>query len=145
MRCARRLDMNILYLCHRFPYPPRRGGKIRPFNMIRHLSARHAVTVVSLARSAAEANEGAGLAQHCAAYEMGRVDDRVQALRMLARLPTPTPSSFGFFYSHGLARRVRHLLATQRFDLILVHCSSAAQYVADVRGVPKVLHFGDMD
>jgi sugar transferase (PEP-CTERM/EpsH1 system associated) len=137
--------VRILYVCHRFPYPPKRGGKIRPFNMIRHLSARHEVTVASLARSADEAREGAGLARHCSAYEMGRVDDRVQALRMVARLPTPTPSSFGFFHSPDLARRVRRLLAAQRFDLIFVHCSSAAQYVAHVRNVPKVLDFGDMD
>ncbi len=31
--------MKILYVCHRFPFPPKRGGKIRPFNMIRHLHA----------------------------------------------------------------------------------------------------------
>ncbi len=48
--------MNILYVCHRFPYPPKRGGKIRPFNMIRHLGSQgHQVTVCSLARSAEEA------------------------------------------------------------------------------------------
>ncbi len=33
----------------------------------------------------------------------------------------------------------------QRFDLIFVHCSSVAQYVEHVRGVPKILDFGDMD
>ena len=32
--------MKILYVCHRFPFPPKRGGKIRPFNMIRHLADR---------------------------------------------------------------------------------------------------------
>jgi sugar transferase (PEP-CTERM/EpsH1 system associated) len=137
--------MNILYVCHRFPFPPKRGGKIRPFNMIRHLGARHRVTVASLARGDEEAREGAGLSAHCAHYEIGRVHDRVQALRMLARLPTPAPSSFGFFHSPALARRVRALLAQQRFDLIFVHCSSAAPYVAHVRGIPKILDFGDMD
>ena len=46
------VGMKILYVCHRFPYPPKRGGKIRPFNMIRHLhAAGHEVTVCSLARS----------------------------------------------------------------------------------------------
>ena len=41
--------MKILYVCHRFPFPPKRGGKIRPFNMIRHLTAQgHEVTVCSL-------------------------------------------------------------------------------------------------
>ena len=35
-----RLGMKILFLCHRLPYPPQRGGKIRPFNMIRHLGGQ---------------------------------------------------------------------------------------------------------
>jgi sugar transferase (PEP-CTERM/EpsH1 system associated) len=138
--------MKVLYLCHRFPFPPKRGGKIRPFNMIRHLSgAGHAVTVASLARSPEEAQEGQGIAPFCAHYEMTVVSRLAQAARMVARLPTPIPSSMGYFYSPQLARRVDELLARERFDLIFVHCSSMAPYVAAVRGVPKILDFGDMD
>src|SRR6185295_13285092 len=69
----------------------------------------------------------------------------VQVLRMIARLPTPAPSSFGFFRSGSMAKAVRAHLARERFDLIFVHCSSVAPYVAHVRGVPKILDFGDMD
>jgi sugar transferase (PEP-CTERM/EpsH1 system associated) len=137
--------MKILYVCHRFPFPPKRGGKIRPFNMIRHLSAAHEVTVASLVRSQAEAEEGAGLAKHCAHYEMARVDTVPQILRMVARLPTTVPSSMGYFYSPELARRIDALLEKQNFDLIFVHCSSVAQYVSHVTGIPKILDFGDMD
>ncbi len=138
--------MKILYLCHRFPFPPKRGGKIRPFNMIRHLTASgHEVTVGSLVRSDAEAAEGAGIAPHCRAFEMGAVREPLQFARMIARLPLTTPSSMGYFYSPQLARRVRELLAQQAWDLIFVHCSSVAQYVEHVRGVPKILDFGDMD
>jgi polysaccharide biosynthesis protein PslH len=36
-------------------------------------------------------------------------------------------------------------LAEQSFDLIFVHCSSVAQYVSKVKGIPKILDFGDMD
>ena len=138
--------MNILYVCHRFPYPPKRGGKIRPFNMIRHLHhAGHHVTVCSLVRSEAEAEEGRGIAPHCAAFEMGAVRDPVQMVRMVANLPLATPSSMGYFHSPHLAGRIRHLLTTQTWDLIFVHCSSVAQYVEDVQGIPKILDFGDMD
>ena len=138
--------MNILYLCHRFPYPPKRGGKIRPFNMIRHLGEQgHKVTVCSLARSEAEAEEGRGIAPHCAAFEMGMVKEPVQWARMIVRLPLVTPSSMGYFYSPELAAHVKRLLASQRFDLIFVHCSSVAQYVEHVQGIPKILDFGDMD
>jgi hypothetical protein len=137
--------MRILYICHRFPFPPKRGGKIRPFNMIRHLSRSHDVTVAALARSEAEAREGMGIADYCSRFQMITTDESAQKLRMIARLPTPTPSSMGYFYSPDLAHRVRGLLACEHFDLIFVHCSSVAQYVAHARGVPKMLDFGDMD
>jgi hypothetical protein len=138
--------MKILYICHRFPYPPKRGGKIRPFNMIRHLSGRgHQVTVCSLARTAAEAQEGQGIAPHCAAFHIGTVTEPVQYARMVARLPLPTPSSMGYFYSPDLDRQVQTLLRSQTWDLIFVHCSSVGQYVQGVAGVPKILDFGDMD
>jgi sugar transferase (PEP-CTERM/EpsH1 system associated) len=138
--------MNILYLCHRFPFPPRRGGKIRPFNMIQHLtSVGHSVTVCSLARSTDEAQQGQGIAPYCAGFEMGHVTEWVQVMRMLVRLPTLTPSSMGFFYSSALDRHVQNLLASERWDLIFVHCSTAAQYVEHVRHIPKILDFGDMD
>lgn len=137
--------MKILYVCHRFPFPPKRGGKIRPFNMIRHFARSHDVTVCSLVRSEAEADEGKGMSVHCKDYEVVRVHDGVQVLRMVWRIPTPTPSSFGFFHSGRLARRIRARVRRERFDLVFVHCSSVARYVEGIGGVPKILDFGDMD
>lgn len=136
--------MEILYVCHRFPYPPKRGGKIRPFNMIRHLSEQHQVTVASLVRSREEEEEGRGLERYAQTI-VGEVSEPAQTLRMVARLPTGTPSSMGYFYSRQLHERVRKAVAAKRFDLVFVHCSSVAQYVSDLSGVPKILDFGDMD
>jgi len=114
--------------------------------MIRHLTeAGHQVTVCSLARSDAEAKEGKGIAPYCKQFKMGHVVNWVQVVRMVLRLPLSTPSSMGFFYSPELATHINALLAAERWDLIFVHCSSVAQYVAHVRGVPKILDFGDMD
>lgn len=137
--------MRILYICHRFPYPPKRGGKIRPFNMIRHLSRSHEVVVCSLSRSDAETAEAQGLAPYCAGFHVAQVDDRVQTLRMVASLPTPITASASYFHSARLARTIDRLLAQGGFDLIFVHCSSVAHYVRNVRGIPKILDFGDMD
>ncbi len=137
--------MRILYLCHRLPFPPARGGKIRPFNMIRHLNRSHEVVVASLARSPQEAEAGRGLAEHCADYMVGQVREPLAWARMIARLPTPGPSSMGYFYCPDLASRITARLRKERFDLIFVHCSSVAPYVARTAGVPKILDFGDMD
>lgn len=138
--------MRILYVCHRVPYPPKRGGKIRPFNMIRHLgSLGHEVTVASLARNTAEQEEAAPLAQHCAKVLVEVIPDSKAWLQTIARLPTLQPSSFGYFWSGALSRRIREEHATRPFDLIICHCSSVAPYVESITGVPKMLDYGDMD
>jgi len=137
--------MKILYICHRFPFPPKRGGKIRPFNMIRHLAQTHEVHVCSMARSSQEAEEGLGIAGHCASMECVIVREPWQSLRMVMNLLTPTPSSMGYFYSRELHRRIRKLHFRNHYDLIFVHCSSVAQYVSDISDTPKILDFGDMD
>ena len=56
-----------------------------------------------------------------------------------------TPSSMGYFYSPALAGKIRDALSSRRFDLVFVYCSSVAQYVENVRGVPRVIDFVDMD
>jgi hypothetical protein len=137
--------VRILFVCHRLPYPPKRGGKIRPFNIIRHFTeAGHEVTVATLARSASEAADGRDLGKYCAEVIVEQIAGWQANLRMLARLPTAEPSSFGYFYSPALEKRIAQAVSRDRFDLIMVHCSSVAPYVAGV-SVPKILDFGDMD
>jgi sugar transferase (PEP-CTERM/EpsH1 system associated) len=138
--------VRILFICHRVPFPPKRGGKIRPFNIIRHFTQEgHRVTVASLARSARELDESSGLAEHCERMMIEVISKPLAAAHMLARLPTLAPSSFGNFYSPPLARRVRRELASKHYELIFGHCSSVAPYVAGVQGAVKILDFGDMD
>jgi len=138
--------MNVLFACHRLPFPPKRGGKIRPFNIIRHLSEQgHRVTVGSLARSEEELEEGRGLSDYCHKVHVGTIGKVGAVAQMVARLPTLSPSSMGFFYSRDLHRSMREEIASGDFDLVFVHCSSAAQYVRDAQGIASILDFGDMD
>lgn len=138
--------MKVLFVCHRVPYPPKRGGKIRPFNIIRHLGERgHEVTVASLARTPQELHESQDLAKHCARTLVEVIPNAVAFARMVARLPQSKPSSFGYFYSPRLQRRIDAELATGAYDLVFVHCSSVAPYVSRASGLLKVLDFGDMD
>ncbi|HHQ13524.1 MAG TPA: TIGR03087 family PEP-CTERM/XrtA system glycosyltransferase [Chromatiales bacterium] len=135
----------ILFVCHRFPFPPKRGGKIRPFNIIRHLQQRADVTVASVVRSEEEEAEATGIREHCSRFLVARVSPLAANLRMIAKLPGPEPSSMGYFYSPELARRINETVAREHFQLVFVHCSSAAQYVENLTAVPKVMDFGDMD
>jgi len=138
--------MKILFVCHRLPYPPKRGGKIRPFNIIRHLTeSGHNVTVGSLARSEEELAEGQPLRGYCDKLYVGQISSAAAVANMVGRLPTSVPSSMGYFYSASLHREIREELQRNDYDLTFVHCSSAAQYVRSAKGIPSILDFGDMD
>jgi sugar transferase (PEP-CTERM/EpsH1 system associated) len=138
--------VKVLFVCHRVPYPPKRGGKIRPFNIIRHMTERgHRVTVASLARTQAEVHEAAGLRNYCEKALVEVIPDHIAWPRMLAWLPTTRPSSFGYFHSPRLKRLIAAELATASYDLAFVHCSSVAPYVASGHAGLKVLDYGDMD
>jgi sugar transferase (PEP-CTERM/EpsH1 system associated) len=138
--------VKILFVCHRVPFPPKRGGKIRPFNIIRHLSEQgHRVTVASLARNKLELEESSGLREHCERALIEIISERLAWLRMMAWLPTTRPSSFAYFFSAGLGRRIQAELETRSYDLVFVHCSSVAPYVCNAQGAVKILDYGDMD
>jgi len=137
--------MRILFLCHRLPYPPKRGGKIRPFNMIRHLGRRHEVTVATVARSAAELAEGQDLRRYCHELHVEHIPAYAAWSRFGLYTATTYPATFGYFYSPALDRTVQTLLATRGFEAIFVHCSSMGPYVARHRGCRKILDYGDAD
>ena len=137
--------MKILFVCHRFPFPPQRGGKIRPFNVIRHLSKRHDVTVAAPVRTDEELEAGAGLSSYATRVVTAKISRQAALARMIARLPTTAPSSSGYFYSPDLARRIRAELEQTRYDFIFTHCAFVAPYVLEARSVKKLLDFGDMD
>lgn len=138
--------MNILYVCHRFPFPAKDGSRVRSFNIIRHFRQQgHKVWVSSIVRDEQEELQGQGIKEYCHDYRMARTNEWVQKVRMVSRLLTTEPSSMGYFYSAAMKKQINQLLSEQDFDLIYVHCSSVAGYVSHVNHIPKILDFVDMD
>src|SRR5262249_25170555 len=125
--------------------PPNRGGKIRPFNMISHLSKTHSVVVVSLAHSQKELNEGAPLRKHCDDLICEVLPKSIRWMRASRSLLTAKPSSAAYFWSPRLYARLRERLLNSKFDVILAHCAFVAQYVADWRDSYRILDYGDLD
>ena len=125
--------MRILYVCHRFPFPPKRGGKIRPFNMIRHL-ARDSTRSrsCSLARSQRRGARRARASRRTARASRWRGSaSRCRRCAWWRGCRRRSPSSMGYFYS--ARARAPHPCAAGEPNAstsIFVHCSSVAQYVA---------------
>jgi sugar transferase (PEP-CTERM/EpsH1 system associated) len=137
--------VRILFISHRFPYPPTFGSKVRAFNVIRHLGREHEVTLLSLVRSEEELQQAAGVAPFCHEHRAIRVHGMVQAAKVLATLPTTISASEAFFHSTALQREVNRQLAKRSFDFIFAHCSAVGRTVEHVRDLPKLIDFCDVD
>lgn len=137
--------MKLLYICHRLPFPPNRGGKIRPFQMIQHLSKTHEVTVASLAHTAQEMEDGKPLKDHCAQVLAEVVPDATRWRNAVTALPSSFPSSAAYFRSSRLAKRIQEAWRNARYDGVIVHCAFAAQYALPLQGGFRVMDYGDLD
>src|SRR5690348_7830944 len=105
--------MRILYLCHRIPYPPDKGDKIRAFHQVRALGLRHEVDVFTLVDSGQDLEHRAALASHCHQVTVARVVPRLARLRALPFLMTRTPLTVPYFRSAELQREVSKALSTR--------------------------------
>lgn len=137
--------MRVLFLSHRFPYPPTFGSKVRAFNMIRHLGERHQVSVFSLVRSVAEEAEAAGIAPYCSEFRTFRLAPAVQAAKVALTLPTPWPASEAYFHSGPMQREVGRQLSRRSFDCVVAHCSAVGRYVEGAEQLPKLIDYCDVD
>src|ERR1051326_1566329 len=137
--------MRILYLCHRIPYPPNKGDKIRAFHQLRALGAHHEVDVFTLADEAEDLAHREALATFCRQLTVARVHPKLARLRTLPYLFTRTPLTVPYFYSAALEREVRRALLTHSYDRIFVYSSSMAQYVESAGAVPTLMDLVDVD
>jgi len=113
--------------------------------MIKHLNVSHAVTVVSLAESAKELDEGSGLKAHCTNLIAEVLSPQVRWFQAYVALLNGKPSSVAYFRSSRLMSRIKDVLSKERFDLVFVHCAFVAQYVLGIQCPIRILDFGDLD
>jgi len=137
--------MKILFLCHRFPYPPDHGARIRAFNFIRHLGQRHSVTVGTLALTQQELSDGRFLNDVCQGVIAEVVPTASRWLRAIAALSSSEPSSAAYFRSPALQARLDASLKAGQFDVIIVFCAFMAQYVVNWKQGYRILDYGDID
>jgi sugar transferase (PEP-CTERM/EpsH1 system associated) len=137
----------LLFLSHRFPYPPDKGDKIRALNILEHLARRYEVFLGCLD------GDDDGLADPDWAERKGYrvyrgVTGRAQRLAQTAgSMINGSPLSLGYFRCAGLEKWASGVLTEHKPELIYVYSSAMAQYVLGRVRYPSILlmDFVDVD
>lgn len=139
------LPVNILYLCHRIPYPPDKGDKIRAFHQIQYLSKSHRLHVGSLIDAESDRAHVAELMPYCASLDTAWRGAAGARLRSARALLGSGSLSVAAFRSADLARKIERRLKTEAIDAAIVFSSVMAQYLPPSAGIPTIVDFVDMD
>lgn len=128
--------MRILYLCHRTPFPPNKGERIRTFHQIEYLRRLgHQLVVAAPVTDATDQRNLKALADgYCEQVLEAPAPGRLALL--LALLKTEA-LSVSHFYSKALQHNIDRYLQQQAVDAIVCTSSSMAAYV--FRSTAKVL------
>jgi len=137
----------LLFLTQRIPYPPIKGEKIRPLQILRFLRQRYTVHLGCLVDEEVDWQYVPELEKLCGETHFAPLDPRVAKLACLRGLLTGDPLSVIYFYNRGLDRWVRDLLARRRPEAAFVCSSAMAQYLLGRPHRPRriVMDFADVD
>ncbi|MDD2877136.1 MAG: TIGR03087 family PEP-CTERM/XrtA system glycosyltransferase [Acidiphilium sp.] len=136
---------DLLYLCHRIPYPPDKGDKIRAYHMIEHLRARFRVHLGCFIDDPADAVHIPALRARVASLGCIRLDPWHARLRALLRCRPGAPLVTGYFNDDRLAAWVRKTVQDHDITQVIAYSAAMAPY-AEIAGIPsRILDMVDID
>ena len=132
--------MRILFLSRWYPYPPDNGSRIRVFNLLRDLSKRHEVTLISFAQGPVSQERLAAMESCCRS---------VHAVQYRGFTPSRLKALLGFFsmrprflvdtYSQEMHALVERAGTEKSFDVVIASEIDSAPYALLLEGTPRVL------
>jgi len=132
--------MRVLYLTHSCPYPPNKGDRIRNFHILKHLAKTHEVTLMYPSFSTEDIQHAEILNKFCCSVKTVQLSRFMGKLKCCVSLLGNQPLTNAYFY----ARSLQDLVNQEPCDVIVVDCSSMAQYVRGINK-PRIIDFVDVD
>lgn len=122
--------MNILFLCHRIPFPPDKGEKIRAYNILAHLAKKHTVHLAAFVDDPADMAHEAAL-REIVNGELLLVPLRrsAQAFRMARAFVSGRPLTTSYFAGRRMRRWISGMFRTYYIDRTFLFSSAMVPFV----------------
>jgi polysaccharide biosynthesis protein PslH len=134
--------MRLLFLTSRLPYPPFQGDRLKIYHILRILSRKHQITLLSFCEDSAENSLSHELDQFCQRIETIILPKSKSYLNILMGLFNSKPFQVSYYHSLAFQRKLNQLLTEDKYDLIHTHLIRMVPYSADLQ-IPKVLDLTD--
>ena len=137
----------LLFLCHRIPYPPNKGDKIRAFHLLHHLSQHFDIYLGSFVDDPEDWPWAPEVEKFCRAVCLRPLNARLATLRSLRGFLSGQALSIPYYADAALGQWVAATVAAHGIRHAIVYSSAMAQFLpAGGEGFRrKVIDFVDVD
>jgi sugar transferase (PEP-CTERM/EpsH1 system associated) len=136
---------SVLFLCHRLPWPPDKGDKIRSDRVLRRLTERYRVYLGTFVDDPADWRYLAEVENVCAGVCVRPLPPWRTRWRALASLARGDALTVGVYRDREMRRWVERVMATEKPDLALCFSSGVAPFMLPYDQVRRVMDFVDVD
>ena len=137
----------LLFLCHRIPYPPNKGDKIRSFNILKMLNERFDVYVGCFIDDPYDKRYQSTLEEYCVSANVINQNKQLAKLKGLTSLLTGKPITLPYYFDSKMQQWVDKIVAQYGITKAFVYSSSMAQYCQGKAYLDmlRVIDFVDVD
>lgn len=137
----------LLFLCHRLPYPPDKGEKIRAFRILEHLAQHYSVHLGCFIDDPADIPHVGTVEGHCSGLSWFPRSPKNTKFKALAGLLGGKPLTVASFANGAMRQWVRELIAREKPAAIFVYSSAMAQFIPleDQSTTRLIMDFVDVD
>jgi len=132
--------MKILFIT---PTLPSRISRIRAYNILRYLSKRHQIYLLSFIDSEQKKRKIEQIEGFCASVETVKLAPWHSYFNCALHLFSPLPLRVAYYKSGKMAEKIKEILKREKFDLVYIKRKRMAQYGEVINGIPKVLDLSD--
>jgi sugar transferase (PEP-CTERM/EpsH1 system associated) len=138
---------SLLFLCHRIPYPPNKGDKIRSFNILKHLSEQFEIHLGFFIDDKNDLQYVCALESYCQSIHYEVPNKLWSLVKGCTGFLTRQAITLSYYSSQTMADWVDTVCSQNNIQKTLVFSSAMAQFVenANYSSHTKVLDFVDVD
>ena len=137
----------LLFLCHRIPYPPNKGDKIRSFHLLHHLSQHFDIHLGSFVDDPQDWPWAPEVEKFCCSMLLRPLQSWRATIRSLRGLLSGEALSVPYYADRTMQRWVTQTIASHDIRHAIVYSSAMAQFLP-LEGAGferKVIDFVDVD
>ncbi|HBC56640.1 MAG TPA: hypothetical protein DCZ03_05680 [Gammaproteobacteria bacterium] len=134
-----------LLLCHRIPYPPNKGDKIRSYHILKMLQELGPIYLGAFVDEEQDRQYESYLQSLVAKGFFPFLNKRASLMRAGWGFLRGKALSVPYYYRSDMQGWIDDILATHQPDNILVYSSVMAQYVINAHAKIKIVDFVDVD